>query len=113
MNAQTLERYLACALVCGCVALLSGCNRSTESNTAAGSTTAAPAVSKAEDGTSRALTRVEGLPAHNLERIQKVDAPYGQPSVTVSSGSDAELAGWAVDAPAQKEAGGVDIVVDG
>ena len=113
MNAQILERYLAGALMCCCVALLSGCDRPPESNAASQSSPSAPEASRVEDGTSRALTRVEGTPTHNLDRIQKVDGPYGQQSIRISSVSDTELAGWAVDGLVKKEAGGVDIVVDG
>lgn len=113
MNTQILKRYLACALMCFSVASLSGCDQPSQSNTASQSRTSTPEVSKVEDGTSRTLTRVEGIPVHNLERIQNVDSPYGQQSISISSVSDTVMSGWAVDGLAKKEAGGVDIVMDG
>ena len=88
MNTQILERLVACALMCFSVASLSGCGQPTQSNTASQSRTSTPEVSKVEDGTSRTLTRVEGTPVHNLERIQNVISPYGQQSISISSVSD-------------------------
>jgi hypothetical protein len=113
MNTQILERLVACALMCFSVASLSGCDQPPQSNTASQSRTSTPEVSKVEDGTSRTLTRVEGTPVHNLERIQNVISPYGQQKISISSVSDTQLTGWAVDGLAKKEAGGVDIVIDG
>jgi len=95
------------------VASFSGCGQPAESNKASESRASTPGVSRVEDGTSRTLTKVEGTPTHNLEQIQKVISPYGQSSINISSASDTTVSGWAVDGQAKKEAGGVDIVVDG
>jgi len=112
MNIRILERYFACVLTCCCIAVLSGCGRP-ESTPASQTNTSTPGASLVAGGTSSDLTRIEGNPTHNLDRIQKIDSPYSQQSVTISSVSDTELAGWAVDGLVKKEAGGVDIVVDG
>jgi len=112
MNIRILERYFACVLTCCCIAVLSGCGRP-ESTPASQTNTSTPGGSLVADGTSSDLTRSEGNPTYFLDRIQKTGSPYGQPSVTISSVSDTELAGWAVDGLVKKEAGGVDIVVDG
>ena len=113
MNTKILERYIACTLICFSVASLSGCGQPGQSNTASQSRTSTPEVPKVEDGTSKTLTRVEGTPVHNLEKIQNVDGPYGQQSISISSVSETVMTGWAVDGLAKKEAGGVDIVMDG
>ena len=113
MNIRILERYFACVLMCCCIAVLSGCGRPRNRPRHLKRTPPRLEASLVADGTSSDLTRIEGTPTHNLDRIQKTDSPYGQQSIRISSVSDTELTGWAVDGLAKKEAGGVDIVVDG
>jgi len=76
MKTQMFERYLACALMCFSVALLSGCGQPTESNKAPEANAATPAVSgqaaqKKENEKSRSQDPNARLyPEHWLQNIR-------------------------------------------
>jgi hypothetical protein len=67
----------------------------------------------AVDGVTPAMTKVKGVPVHNLDLIEKVNIPYSLSTTIISLASDVEVRGWAIDEAAQKAAGGVELLIDG
>jgi hypothetical protein len=68
---------------------------------------------KPETGISAGLPKKDDKPVYNLEYIGTVVDPAGKQPVSVEHGTELVVSGWAVDAPARQQAGGVDVVIDG
>jgi hypothetical protein len=58
------------------------------------------------------LTRCEGPPLMNLERVGDTQAPFAPLPIRIPSGQPFRLVGWAVDHEMKVPAGGVEILID-
>lgn len=66
----------------------------------------------APTGVTASLPRNSGTTRYWVDEVADTKNPSERSSVPVSGTGEFKVAGWAVDAPAQSVAGGVDIIID-